>query len=65
LLVLGAVVACYFLWARFGFLPMAVLLGPLCLLAMGIRAPRIYAAVWILSALIALLFTRVLGVALL
>ena len=61
LLVLAAAIACYAMWRSFGFVPMAVLLGPLALLAMGVRNPRVYLAVWLLTAGAWLVFTRLLG----
>lgn len=57
ILMLGVAVVCYFVWREFGFLPMAVLMGPLSLLAMGVRTPLIYIAVWVLTALVWLVFT--------
>ena len=64
LLMLGVAVACYFIWRSFGFVPMAVLLGPLSLIAMGIRNPVIYVVVLALTALITAIFTYGLGVSL-
>ena len=62
LLMLAVAVLCYLLWSMMGFLPMAVLMGPLSLLAMGIRSIWIYATVLILTALIYTVFTQFLGV---
>ena len=62
LLMLAVAVACYAIWRNFGFLPMAVLLGPLSLLAMGVFKPAIYAVVLALTAAITLIFTYGLGV---
>ena len=62
LLMLVAAIACYFIWRSFGFIPMAVLIGPLSLLAMGNRQPLIYAAVLALTGLTTLIFTYGLGV---
>lgn len=62
LLMLVVAVVCYFIWSNFGFLPMAVLMGPLSLLAMGIRSIWIYVAVLVLTALIYVVFTQFLGV---
>ena len=59
---LAVAVACYAIWRNFGFLPMAVLLGPLSLLAMGVFKPAIYAVVLALTAAITLIFTYGLGV---
>jgi len=58
-------VACYFIWMHFGFLPAAILLGPLCLFAMGVRAVKMHAVVLALTVLISVVFTRLLGVQLL
>lgn len=55
-------VVCYFIWSKFGFLPMAVVMGPLCLLAMGVRSLKLYFVVLVLTALIYVVFTQALGV---
>ena len=62
LLMLAVAVVCYVVWSRFGFVPMAVLMGPLSLLAMGVRSVRIYVAVLVLTGLVYGVFTRLLGV---
>jgi len=62
LLMLAVSVVCYVIWRNFGFLPMAVLLGPLSLLAMGVFKPVIYVVVLALMAAITLIFTYGLGV---
>lgn len=62
ILMLVVAVACYVIWRNLGFLPMAVLLGPLSLLAMGERRPMIYAVVWALTAAISAIFTYGLGI---
>lgn len=62
LLMLTVAVACYAIWRNFGFLPMAVLLGPLSLMAMGVFKPMIYAVVLALTAAVTLIFTYGLGV---
>ena len=59
---LAAAAACYVVWLRFGFVPMAASLGPLCLLAMGIRDPWKFFAVWALTGLVCLAFVLGLGV---
>ena len=51
----------YFIWRTWGYVPMAVFLGPASCLAMGVRNPVIYAAVWALAAFIYLIFTQLLG----
>ena len=61
-LMLFVSILCYFIWREFGFVPMAVVFGPLSLLAMGIKQVGIYVIVWALSALIWVIFTFVLGV---
>lgn len=60
-LMLVVAVACYVIWRSFGFVPMAVLIGPLSLLAMGNRQPLIHAAVLALAGLTTLVFTYGLG----
>lgn len=62
LLMLAAVLACYLVWAKAGFLPMAALVGPLSLAAMGVRSIRFYIAVYVLTALIYAVFTHLLGI---
>ena len=55
-------VLCYLIWLKFGFIPMAVLIGPLSLLAMGVRSLWITLTVLVLTALIYAVFTYFLGV---
>lgn len=62
LLMLAVAVLCYVVWSLAGFLPMAVLLGPVSLLAMGIRSIRIYVTVLVLTGLVYAVFTQFLGV---
>jgi len=62
ILMLIVAVVCYVTWRWFGFLPMAVVLGPLSLIAMGIFKPIIYITVWALTALITLVFIYGLGI---
>lgn len=50
-------VVCYAIWRNFGFLPMALLLGPLSLVAMGVFRPVYYIVVLILTAAVTLIFT--------
>lgn len=57
ILMLGVAVGCYFIWRNFGFLPMAVLLGPASLLAMGVRKPAMYLIVLAITAVVTLVFT--------
>ena len=64
LLMLVVAVACYAIWRKFGFLPMAVFLGPLSLLAMGVFKPVYYIVVLALTAFVTLIFTYGLGVGL-
>lgn len=62
LLMLAVAVVCYLVWTNFGFIPMAILMGPFSLLVMGIRSPWIYLTVLVLTGLIYLIFTQLLGV---
>lgn len=62
ILMLAVAVACYVIWRNFGFVPMAVLLGPLSLAAMGVRAPLIYIVVLALTAAITAIFSYGLGI---
>ncbi len=57
-------VACYAIWRYFGFLPMAIVLGPLSLLAMGVFNPVTYVVVLALTAGVTLIFTYGLGIGL-
>jgi hypothetical protein len=50
-------IICYSTWNWFGFLPMAVILGPLSLIAMSERRIAIYAIVWALTAAVWVIFT--------
>ena len=62
LLMLIVAVVCYAIWRNFGFIPMAVALGPLSLFAMGERQPLVYVTVLGLTAVIALVFIYGLGI---
>ena len=62
ILMLAVAVVCYFIWQSYGFLPMAVLLGPLSLLAMGVRAPLLYGVVLAITAFVTAIFTYGLGI---
>lgn len=62
LLMLVVALICYGIWSRFGFIPMAIILGPLSLLAMGIRSVALYVTVLLLSGVVYGVFTRFLGV---
>ncbi|MBD0865338.1 MAG: tripartite tricarboxylate transporter TctB family protein [Rhodobacteraceae bacterium] len=64
MLMLVVVVVCYAIWRNFGFLPMALLLGPLSLLAMGVFKPTFYIVVLALTAVVTLIFTYGLGIGL-
>lgn len=61
-LMLAVAVACYFIWKTYGFIPMAVVLGPLSLIAMGVRQPLIYGVVLALTVFIAAVFIYGLGI---
>ena len=62
LLMLLVAVASYVLWREVGFIPMAVLMGPASLLAMGIRKVWIYVAVLVLTGVIWAAFSQLLGI---
>jgi hypothetical protein len=61
-LMMVVAVGCYFIWKHFGFIPMAVAMGPLSLIAMGIRQPVIYLVVLIITVAVYFVFTRLLNV---
>ncbi|NKC13009.1 MAG: hypothetical protein GKR94_12635 [Gammaproteobacteria bacterium] len=62
LLMLAVMVICYLIWLHAGFVSMAALAGPLSLAAMGIRSKLIYLTVLILTGVIYIVFTQLLGV---
>ena len=62
LLMLAVAVASYVIWLNFGFIVMAIFMGPASLLAMGIRSPLIYAVIYVLTALVYLIFTQLLNI---
>ncbi|WP_293444100.1 tripartite tricarboxylate transporter TctB family protein [Planktotalea sp.] len=62
---LAVAVLCYAIWRNFGFAPMAVLLGPISLLVMGVRNLFIYITVLALTAFITAVFIYGLGIQLL
>ncbi|MEM7303031.1 MAG: tripartite tricarboxylate transporter TctB family protein [Pseudomonadota bacterium] len=62
LLMLAVAVGCYFIWTNFGFIVMALLLGPTSLFAMGVRSPLIYGVVLLLTGCVYLVFTQLLNV---
>ena len=62
LLTMVVAIVCLFIWTRWGFVPMAVFMGPACVLAMGVRKPAIHAVVLGLAAIIYLVFTQILGI---
>ncbi len=62
LAVLAVAVASYIIWSKFGFIIMAVLMGPLCLVAMGIRSPKIYIVVLLLTGFVYVVFTQLLNI---
>ncbi len=62
ILMLAVAVACYLIWMNIGFITMAVIMGPLSLLVMGVRSPKIYLVVMLLTVLVYLAFTQLLGI---
>lgn len=62
ILMLLVAVVCYVVWRNLGFLPMAVVMGPLSLLAMGVFRPAFYAIVLAITAFVTLIFTYGLGI---
>ena len=62
LLMLAVAVLCFIVWSVAGFLPMAIALGPLSLLAMGVRSVPVYIAVLLLTGCVYAIFTQLLGV---
>lgn len=61
-LMMAVAVSCYVIWRNFGFEIVAVAIGPLSLIAMGIRNPLYYIILLALSGLTYLAFTRLLNV---
>ncbi|MGY9032511.1 MAG: tripartite tricarboxylate transporter TctB family protein [Rhodobacterales bacterium] len=62
LLVLAIAVAGFVLWPLIGFLPTALLMAPLCGLAMGVRSIPIYITLLVMPVVIYLVFTYLLNV---
>lgn len=62
LLMMVVAIACYLIWKNFGFIPMAVLLGPLSLIAMGVKSIKQYIVVLLLTGLTYLIFTQLLNI---
>lgn len=62
LLVLGVAVLSYFVWKSFGFISMAVIIGPLSLLVMGVRSFSQYVIVLLLTGFVYFVFTYLLKV---
>lgn len=62
LLMMAVAVVCYVVWKRFGFVPMATIMGPLGLLAMGVKSIWQYAIVLILTGVTYLVFTQLLNI---
>lgn len=62
LLMMAVAVVCYLIWQRFGFVAMAVSMGPLSLLSMGVKSVSHYLIVLLLTGLTYLVFTQLLNV---
>jgi len=62
LLVLAVAVVSYFIWTNVGFIAMACLMGPACLIVMGVRSPVLYITVLGLTGLVYIVFTWLLRV---
>ena len=62
ILMIVVAIVCYVVWREFGFIAMALIMGPLSLLSMRIYRPLIYGVVLSLTGLITLIFTYGLGI---
>ena len=62
LLVLAVAVACYLTWSLWSFIPMLILIGPACALAMGVRSAWMYVSLLLMSGIVYLVFTQLLNV---
>jgi hypothetical protein len=62
LLTMVVAVVCYFVWQHLGFVPMALAMGPLSLLAMGVRSIWQYVTVLMLTGFTYLVFTQLLNI---
>ena len=62
LLTLVVAVACYLIWSLWSFIPMAIVVGPACALAMGVRSIRIHVSLLVMSGVVFFVFSRFLGV---
>lgn len=60
--ILITVVVAYRAWPHTGFLPIAIVVGPVCALFVGERRPGVYVSVVVTGAAIYFCFTRLLGV---
>lgn len=62
LLMMAVAVICYFVWKHFGFIPMALIMGPMSLLAMGVKSIWQYVIVLLLTGFTYLVFTQLLNI---
>lgn len=62
LLMMTVAVVCYFIWKHLGFIPMAFSMGPLSLIAMGVKSPWQYVIVLLLTGFTYLVFTQLLNI---
>lgn len=62
LLVLVVAIGCYLIWALWSFIPMLIIIGPACALAMGVRSIWMYISLLIMSGVVFLIFTELLNV---
>lgn len=62
LCVLAVAVASYLIWSKFGFIIMAIFMGPMCLIAMGVRSFKIYVTVILLTGFVYAVFTQLLNI---
>ena len=62
MLTLIVTIACFVIWRDWGFIPMAVIIGPAMALAIGVRSIWIYVSLLVMAAVVWFIFSQFLGV---
>lgn len=62
LLTLAVVVICFLVWREWGFIPMAVIIGPAMALAMGVRSIWTYVLLLLMTGIVWFVFSQFLNV---
>lgn len=61
-MIFGVAIACFLIWSRFGFIPMALVIGPACAFVMGVRSVPVHALLVVVGYVIYLIFSGLLGI---